>query len=256
MKSKERIITYSIFAILAIIFFFYDGCRDKQEAKLRNEIAKQSGIIQERDGIASQLVTVVNNQRQLSNELKSVIEDFRGDWSDIKKVLKQNNERLLQFSTAYLRITDKRDTVVIYPMDSASAAQWRFTLLYPDSLKPFIAYEGLIFPQSRNIIGNWRSPNPLPITAVLTETSKGVWKSRLIAPEWIVVDSIQVRSLPADKIATSRKISFVGGVGVGYGFNDSKWIFSAHAGVKIKRMYFIGEGSSQADFRINILREF
>lgn len=237
------------YVIAAIAFFLYDGCRDKREAKLLNEIAKQSGIIQETHGVASQLVTVVDNQRQLKNELQASLESFRNDWGDIKKILKQNNERILQFSTAYLHVAAKKDTVIIYPMDSA---QWRFRLTYPDSVSPFIAYDGLI--QSRNIIGNWRSPNPLPITAVLTETSKGVWKSRLIAPEWITVDSIQVRSLPPDKIATKKKISFVGGVGFGYAFND-KWLMSFNAGVRIKRMYFIGEGSSQ-DIRLNVLREF
>lgn len=251
--SRKDLIYISLIGTGVLIFFLYDGCRDKREAKLLNEIATESKLRKDADGKYSQLVTVIDGNSTLMRELKSSLDE---NFKDVKKILKKNDERLLMFSTSLLRFKEKSDTVTIYPMDSTSDAEWRFRLVYPDSLKPILAYDGFILPQFRRIAGQWTSPNPLSITAILTETSKGNWNSRLIAPEYVIVDSIIVRSLPADKIAKQNKFRFVAGVGGGYSFANQQPVFSMSAGFKLKRMIFLGDGSTSGDLQLKMLREF
>jgi hypothetical protein len=59
----------------------------------------------------------------------------------------------------------------------------------------------------------------LPLQIVLTEEKRGIWKSRLIGPDWLVVDSMSVNSLPAEQYTENkeRKLQFM----VGGGYNKS-----------------------------------
>lgn len=250
---RERTIFISIIGVLVILLFIQDKCNSKREAKLLNEIAEKSGLIKDADGKYAQLITVVGGNSSLLSELKTALDE---NFSDVKSILKKNDERLLMFSTSLLRFKEKSDTVIIYPMDSTSEAEWRFRLVYPDSIKPILAYEGFILPQLRRIAGQWTSPNPLSITAILTETSKGNWSSRLIAPEYVIVDSIIVRALPPDKIAKQNKFRFVVGIGGGYSFSNQQPVFSMSAGFKLKRMIFLGDGSTSGDLQLKMQREF
>lgn len=238
--------------ILAVVIFFMDKCGEKREARLRNEIAKQSGMIEEGKGRYSQLIIVTNSTNSLIKELQGSLD---GQFDNIRKFLKKNDERLLAFSTAYATFKGKKDSVLIFAAEPLTLADWKFKLQYPDSTNPFITYDGLIFAQSKRITGDWKF-DKLKVSFILTETEKGNWNARVSAPEFVIIDSITTRALPPDKIAKTKKISFVCGLGTGYAFNDNKWLFSVSAGVKIKRMYFTSEASSQADLRLNILREF
>lgn len=238
--------------ILAVVIFFMDKCGEKREAKLRNEIAKQSGIIQEAEGRYSQLVTVTNSTNSLVKELQGSLD---GQFDNIRKFLRKNDERLLAFTTAYASLKGKKDSVLIFPANPITNADWQFRLTYPDSTKPFIEYEGLIFSQSQRITGGWKF-NKFPISFILTETSSGNWNARISAPEYFIIDSIETRALPPDKIASSKKFKFIGGFGAGYSFNSDSPIFSLNVGCKIKKMEFVMNGSTEKAVQLNICREF
>lgn len=251
--NRKDVFYISLVAALVILLFIQDKCNSKEKAELRNELAAKSALVKDGEGKYSQLVTVVNGNSSLLSELKTALDE---NFKDVKSILKKNDERLLMFSTSHLRFKEKTDTVFIYPMDSTSEAEWRFRLVYPDSVNPILAYEGFILPQFRQIAGQWTSPNPLSITAILTETSKGNWNSRLIAPEYVIVDSIIVRALPPDKIAKQNKFRFVVGIGGGYSFSNQQPVFSMSAGFKLKRMIFLGDGSTSGDLQLKMQREF
>jgi hypothetical protein len=56
----------------------------------------------------------------------------------------------------------------------------------------------------------------LPIQILVTEESRGLWKERIIGPNWLIVDSLNVKSLPPDEypVIEERKIQFM--VGTSY----------------------------------------
>lgn len=252
MKSNERLIAYGIIIAGVIFFFLYDGCRDKKEAKLLNEIAMEAGLRKEADGRYSQLITVVDNGNALMRELKASMD---GGFNDIKKYLRKNDERLLAFTTAYLSLRGQRDTTLVFNADPKTGADWQFKLLYPDSANSFIEYDGLAFWQNRQIIGNWTF-NRVPLTFILTETAKGNWNARVVGPDYFVVDSIVTRALPAEKIAEARRIALVAGLGAGWDFEKGAPLFSLSAGIRVKKMRFMATGSTRQDVQLQMIRDF
>lgn len=252
MKKNERLITYGVIAALAIAFFFYDGCRDRKEAKLLNEIAMEAGLRKEADGRYSQLVTVVDNSNTLMKELKASME---GGFDDIRKYLRKNDERLLAFTTAYMSLRGQRDTTLIFNADPKTGADWQFKLLYPDSANSFIEYDGLVFWQNREIIGNWTFKR-VPLSFILTETTNGNWNARVVGPDYFIVDSIVTRALPPEKIAESKRFNFVAGLGAGWNFEQSAPLFSLSAGARIRKMRFMATVSTRQDIQLQISRDF
>ena len=83
-------------------------------------------------------------------------------------------------------------------------------LKYPNDKEPFINWNGSVDKQSAFYKGEWTF-GKLPLQIVLTEESRGLWKSRLVGPEWLKVDSMTINSLPPNDNNIRNLQFFVGG---------------------------------------------
>lgn len=248
---KRDYIYIAAIAILVLFLFIQDKCNDRDKAKLRNDIAEASGMIKESDGRYSKLVTVISGNSDILKALKGSVDGL--DLDGLRDDIKRNGERLLYFESAFATFRRQHDTTLIFQADQPG--EWKFKLQYPDSTKPFIIYDGLISEQNRRILGDWKF-NRLPLSVVLTEMPNKTWNSRIIGPDYFIVDSVVVNALPPEKIAAARRIAFVMGLGGGWNFDVNSPIFTLSAGMKIRKMSFSIMGTTRQDAQLLIQREF
>ncbi len=206
--KKERIL-YGIIIVLILWLIGDKWMSNRREDRLREEIQKTNKMIvemdetkKERDGQYAKLVDYFNNQRELNNQL-------RGDNKELYKLLKKQDEKLLMLNKAYISLRSEinNGNITVGETDSTGkVTRFDMSLKYPNDDNPFINWNGSIFPNTKTYDGKW-SFGQLPLQVVLTETERGLWNSRIVGPEWLVVDSINVNSLPPQEFDNTPKPS-------------------------------------------------
>jgi len=196
-----------------------------QTNSLKKSIIASDSLIKESDGRYSKLVNYYNTERELKNELKD-------SNKELYEVVKKQNERILSLANSIVTLKstitegfgniDKSDTNLI-----------DLALTYPTETDPFIKWNGFIRKDDARYKGQWTF-GKLPIQILVTEEARGLWKHRIVGPDWFIVDSLDVKSLPPDKFAPAEKnIQYLlgasylhplnnansGSIGVGVGLN-------------------------------------
>jgi hypothetical protein len=87
-----------------------------------------------------------------------------------------------------------------------------------DEKDPFIYWDGWVNKNTAAYKGTF-SFGKLPIQVVLTEETRGLWKSRIIGPDWLKVDSMSVKSLPPTEYAVVKPKNLQWLVGGSYVYN-------------------------------------
>lgn len=216
-KFKFKISIDTLLILFLIVLLMLSNCENgKLQKKLylqvrntQKEIVKNSKLIKEKDGQYSKLVNNFNTQKELLEQLK-------GENYDLYKLLKKNDEKLLSITNTV--ITLRKEVVngfgKINPNDSNLI---NLNLKYPNDGDWFISWDGTIHKKTAYYKGEWNF-GKLPLKIVLTETSKGIWNSRLIGPKWLIVDSLQIDALDpispnGNPIIPTRNFGFITGGG-------------------------------------------
>jgi hypothetical protein len=158
--------------------------------KLRKSIIANDKLLKEKDGQYAKLVNYYKSQRDLINELKSTN-------GDLYKTIKKQDERLLSLTNVVISM-DKKVVGGFAQADPVDSSKLNLALKYPDEKDPFIFWDGWVNKNTAAYRGTF-SFGKLPISIVLTEESRGLWKSRLVGPEWLKVDSMSISSLPPEE---------------------------------------------------------
>ena len=95
-------------------------------------------------------------------------------------------------------------------VDEIDTNKINLTLTYPDDKEAFINWKGSVDKVTAYYKGEWTF-GKMPIQIVLSEEKRGLWKTRVVGPEWFKLDSISVNSLPPDK--KEKTIQFLMGGG-------------------------------------------
>lgn len=211
MKDKFN----SILLIILLIIIIFLGWRinaiqnaneDAQDA-LKKSIIMNDSLTKEADGRYAKLVNYYNTEKDLKNELKE-------SNKELYNVIKKENERILSLTNAVITLQGvvNEGFANFDPNDSNKI---NLALKYPTDKEPFINWNGSIDKTSAFYKGEWTF-GKLPLQIVLTEEKRGLWKSRLVGPDWLKVDSMTVNSLPAEEYVNNelKKLQFF--VGGGY----------------------------------------
>jgi len=198
---------------------------------LKKSIIASDSLIKESDGRYAKLVDYYKSEKDLMSEIK-------GSNADLYAVIKKQDERILNLTSAVITLRSSIDEGFgkINPNDSNLID---IALTYPSETDPFIKWNGSVNRKNAAYRGEWTF-GKLPIQIVVTEEKRGTWKHRIVGPDWFIVDSLQVNSIPPDKYVpeVERKVQFmVGGsyfipadksnfgwVGIGAGVN----LFTKH----------------------------
>jgi len=210
---KDKFNTILLIVMLVIIVFLgwrievINNKNTKIVDDLNKSIVDNDVLKKEADGRYAKLVNFYDDEKDLKKELKKSNEN-------LSDVVKKQNEKILSLTSAVITLQGviSEGGGKIDPVDSNKID---LALKYPNDANPFINWIGNVDRKSAYYKGEW-SFGKLPLQIVLTEEQRGLWKSRLIGPDWLKVDSMSINSLPPEEypIYEPKKLQFL--VGGGY----------------------------------------
>jgi hypothetical protein len=249
MKDK---ILYGLIIILVILLLGSTWYSRYEQKKLYQKIEEGNKIIvesdettKEDDGQYAKLVDYFNTEKELNQQLKS-------QNKELYNLIKKQDEKLLMINNTVISMKqelaegfgniNEKDTNLI-----------DLKLNYPTDGDSFITWNGYVNRNNAFYSGNWNF-GKLPLQVVMTETDRGLWKSRLIGPDWLLVDSIEINSLPLPTIEEQGNLSLILGggyiksfdpnginavsIGGGLRFKDHKIIVNATTNKEIGFSYY------------------
>lgn len=229
--------------LLAIILFMawkiskVQGDSIKQTSNLQKSIIAMDKLQKERDGQYSKLVNYFNSEKELLNQL----EDQN---KDLKNLIKKQDERLLSITKAVITLEAK---VVngFGQIDKKDTNKINFSLKYPDEKDPFIFWHGWMNKKTTAYSGEFTF-GKLPVSVVLTEESRGLWKSRLVGPSWLIVDSMTINSLPPSEyvIDEPKKLQWLVGGTYYRGLNSAPDAIGINFGVNLFDVHSLTVGAT------------
>jgi hypothetical protein len=219
-------------ALIGVVIFLAWRTANVQNAfidktdELKKSIINSDKLLKEADGRYSKLVNYYNTEKDLMKQMKE-------DNSDLYSTIKKQDERLLSISKAIITL-DKKVVEGFGQEDPIDTNKINLSLKYPSEKDPFVFWDGWVNKNTAAYKGTF-SFGRLPIQIVLTEESRGLWKSRLIGPEWLKVDSMQINSIPpTDYVPTvAKKVQWLVGGSYFYGLNNKASAFGVNFGVNL-----------------------
>lgn len=215
MKNIKDILLISLSIIIIVLLLFGWIKYSQIQKELRDEINSGNKAIlsmdkttKESQGQYAKLVNYFNSEKDLNNQLKEQNEN-------LYRLIKKQDERLLMINNTIVTLEGKMmEGFGTINRDDTNKIDLKLT--YPDKEKSFITWNGFVNRKTAFYKGEF-SFGKLPLQIILTETERGIWKSRLIGPEWLIVDSMDINSLA---LPTPEKVSNWG-LFFGGGFNKS-----------------------------------
>lgn len=214
---------------------------NERNEDLKKAIISSDTLLMESEGRYAKLVDYYNSSQDLNRQL-------RKSNRDLYKSIKSQDEKILSLTSSLISLTGKIDEG-FGSVNETDSTQIDLRLTYPDQTNPFIMWNGSVDRLTARYQGEWKF-GKLPIDIIVTEESRGLWKHRIVGPEWFKVDSLSVNSLPPDEyIQTEEKnIQFM--VGANYSHSLSPIGTNAvgvGAGINIlnQHMILFGANSSQ-----------
>jgi hypothetical protein len=204
-------ITVLLITIIVLLLMYWKGLQatesnyDKKIDDLKKSIIASDQLTKEAEGRYAKLIDYYASKSDLSNQLKKI------DGS-LFNIVKNQNEKLLNITNAIFSFESKLDSGIgrLNPLDTN---QIDIALTYPSIDSPFISWNGYVNRKTSKYRGDWKFGR-LPISIVVTEDKEGFWKHRIIGPDWVMVDSLSVKSLPPKEYSTieEKKLQFFAGV--------------------------------------------
>jgi hypothetical protein len=197
---KEVRQNFIFIGVIVLIFLLIVSHCENQKLKqdLKDQISQaQRDILaadrlkKDDDGQYSKLVNFFKTQKELNEQLKK-------QNIELYERITNQGERLLMINNSIISLKDEISQGDVEP-DPVDSNIIKLDLKYPNSSESFINWNGKIHTKNLTYLGEWKF-GKLPLQVILTETSKGMWSSKLIGPSWLLVDSMTVNSLPPDKI--------------------------------------------------------
>jgi hypothetical protein len=186
-KIKDSIL-YGLIIVL-ILFLIFGAWKSNNDRRELEKIIQEGNKMvieldkttKESDGQYSKLVNYFNSEKDLNQELKK-------QNKDLYNLIKEQDEKLLVLNNSILSLKGQLD--------------------------------GYVNRENAFYKGEWKF-GELPLQVIMTETNRGLWKSRLVGPKWLKVDSIEVNSLPLPIKKEESNFSLILGGGYINSFNNT-----------------------------------
>ena len=181
--------------------------------KLRKSIIASDKLVKESAGQYAKLVDYYASEKDLVNDLKN-------SNLELYNTIKSQRERLLSISNAILTL-DKKVVEGFGQTDPLDTNKLNLSLKYPNEKEPFVFWDGWVNKNTAAYKGTF-SFGKLPIKIILTEETRGLWKSRIVGPDWLKVDSLSVLSIPPTEYtpAIEKKVQWLVGGTYYHGLNS------------------------------------
>lgn len=218
MKNNIYSLIIGVLLTVIIIILLFAWCKiqgltgkyDQKIDDLKKSIIASDVLTKEAEGRYAKLVDYYASKADLSKELKAIDRE-------LSNIIKNQDERLLSISKAILSFESKIDSG-FGKFNVNDTNQIDIALTYPSKDTPFVKWNGYVNKKTAQYRGDWIF-DKLPISIIVTEDTNGLWKHRIIGPEWFKVDSFSVKSLPPKEYVpvVEKKLQFF--VGANYLIN-------------------------------------
>jgi len=203
----------------AIIVLLMKNCElqkgyDREIDQLKKSIIASDKLTKEADGRYAKLVDYYASEKDLLNDLKK-------NNLELYKEIKRQDEKLLSITSSIISL-DEKVVQGFGQTDPVDTNRLNLSLRYPDEKDPFVFWDGWINKNTAAYRGTF-SFGKLPIKVVLTEESRGLWKSRIIGPDWLKVDSLSILSIPPEEyvVVKPKKVQWLVGGSYVYTMNTN-----------------------------------
>jgi uncharacterized membrane-anchored protein YhcB (DUF1043 family) len=246
---KDNIL-YGLIIGLIVLLITGSWYMINEQKKLYEEVERRNKIIvdmdkttKETDGQYTKLVDYFNTEKQLNQQLKD-------QNKELYKLIKEQKENLLMINSTVISLQGQL-TDGFGSFNQKDTNRIDIKLKYPDEHDNFITWEGYVNKDNAYYNGEWKFSS-LPLQIILTETEGGLWRSRLIGPNWLVVDSMEINSLPLPKIKNQSDFGLLLGGGYIRSFNPEGFNgISIGAGLRFKNHNLIINGTTNQEINFN-----
>lgn len=211
-----------------------------ETTELKKSIITSDKLTKEAEGQYAKLVDYYKSNRDL-------VKDLKGSNEALYKTIKKQDERLLSITNAVISL-DQKVVQGFGKTDPVDTNRINLALRYPNEKEPFVLWDGFINKQTAAYKGTF-SFGRLPIKVILTEEKRGLWKSRIVGPDWLKVDSMSILSLPPESYTAVKPKPVQWLVGGTYYYNMSSAgnAIGVNFGVSLfnKHNILIGAASNQ-----------
>lgn len=240
----NRLIYIGFIVVLVVILLIKHCDSANSVSYWRNQALSKDILIKEAEGRYARSVRQVS-KKELKNILKTEL-------SDVRTELRKNKEAILYYQKVIATFKGKHDTLTIQ-QSAEDSSLFYFRANYPNDDSSFITYKGSVLTRSKKLYGEWAF-SKIPLSVVITQRQDKSWNSRIIGPDYFVVDSMQVISLPPDEMV--KKFNWLAGGGVVRDFATQKTGFALSGGIRVKRNYGILGVTTYNTAQIQYLRAF
>jgi uncharacterized membrane-anchored protein YhcB (DUF1043 family) len=246
MKLNKDNILYGLIIVLILLLIGGSWYMKNEQKKLYEEIQKGNKIIldmdkttKEGDGQYTKLVDYFNTEKELNNQLKE-------QNKELYQLIKKQEEKLLMINNTVISLQGQL-AEGFGSINEKDTNRIDLELKYPNEGDNFITWDGYVNRNNAYYSGEWKFGN-LPLQIVLTETERGIWRSRLVGPKWLVVDSMEINSLPLPVLEKQSNFGLILGGGYINSFNpNGSNGVSVGAGLRFKNHNLIINGTTNQE---------
>jgi hypothetical protein len=212
MKTKifYSILIVALLWVFSIIWKFNSKKTNDPIDEFKKAIIEADSLTKEKNGQYSKLDNYYKESSDLNKELKN-------SNRELYDLVKKQNERILNLTSTVITLQGKVDEG-FGKIDPADSNNIELNLRYPSSEKPFVLWDGKLNTKTAKYNGIWTF-GKLPIQILVTEESRGLWKHRISGPDWFIVDSLSVISLPPDQYPENVESNLQFLLGTNYSFS-------------------------------------
>lgn len=249
MDNINKVLHWVILVLVGLLIY-QSWVNKREQDRLYDKIQEGNKMILELDELTKESVGQYTKLVNYFNSEKDLKEQLKKENKDLYNLIKEQEEKLLMINSTIISLEGKlsegfgsineKDTNLI-----------DLELNYPSNEDNFISWGGVINRNDGFYSGEWKF-GELPLEVILTETERGMWRSRLIGPDWLTVKSMEINSLPLPQIEETPNFGLL--VGGGYlntfdpnGTNG----LSVGAGVKFKNHYLMINGTTNREVGFN-----
>lgn len=251
MKLNLNHILVAILLITITFFGIKTHRMNNERDRMVKEIIQKDVLVKEKDGQYKKVVDYLKSERDLKAQLKK-------EHLELYKQVKDKDDKILSLTNVIATLKGKKDTgTVIKNADSS----YSFISYYPQQTDYFVKYSGRLVPTKKQVYGEWEF-GQLAFDMVLTETKTGIWEYRLIGPEYLIVNKMEVNSLKPKEYSETKatKMPFMSPlVGMGYRkyLSDGTSTVTLNGGVAIMdKIYILGSFGLDNSADVGLMYKF
>ena len=243
IKKHWTTLVLIVIIILGVTYFFINQAQNQKEyMALRKEVLAKDSLVKVRDGEFTKLVNDMATKKDLDKIVKEAS-------ADAYKDIKGNKEKIINNTGISIRPTTKVRIDTVYVDKNGTR---RFTSYYPSIDSSFITHKSVI---TGNLAENTWEFKPLKLNVVVTQQKDGMYRARLIGPNWIQAEEVTVTSLPMSPM-TQKNFKLLLGASGNYSVKEDNFGIGVYAGFRYKDKIILLNGTTNQVVSLGYIQEF